>query len=161
MWGVQMLWPTYCLKIEKITLVTKIKADISLSHKFCQTTINQAFHILSRINKIEQKHIYTVEEIEWAWQMDLIYVMMEIFYQTRRSYLKLVSYLVLKPKLAMRYPIMVGILIFEKKVMPFLKNVNKQLYQYNKDEFETMMAAVPKLSYAVSHYVSHLLRTNM
>ena len=93
--------------------------------------------------------------------MNWIYVMMEIFYQTRRSYFKLVSYLVLKPKLTMRYPIMVGILIFEKKVMPFLKNVNKQLYQYNKDEFETMMAAVPKLSYAVSHYASHLLRTNM
>ena len=37
--------------------------------------------------------------------MHWIYVMMGIFYQTRISYLKLVSYLGLKPKLEIRYPI--------------------------------------------------------
>ena len=41
--------------------------------------------------------------------MDFIYVIMEIFYQTRISYLKLVGYFGLKPKLAMRYPIKAGI----------------------------------------------------
>ena len=41
--------------------------------------------------------------------MNWAYVVMKILYEIRISYLKLVGYLVLKPKIAMRYPINIGI----------------------------------------------------
>ena len=52
-------------------------------------------------------------------------------------------------------------LIFERKVLPFLKNINDEVSSDNKDEVANMMAAVPKLSYAVSHYSSRRLRVNV
>ena len=49
---------------------------------------------------------------------------------------------------------------FQEKVFPLLKNVN-EITSNNKDEVATMMAAVPELSYAVSHYASHSWRANV
>ena len=45
--------------------------------------------------------------------------------------------------------------------MPFLKNVNDELYSNDKDEVASMMAAVQKVSNAVSHYASPHLRANV
>ena len=50
---------------------------------------------------------------------------------------------------------------FKSKVFPFLSNVNNELYSNHKDEFSTMMAAVPKLSDTVSRYASHRLCANV
>ena len=52
-------------------------------------------------------------------------------------------------------------LIFQKLFFPFLKISNEEVYSNNKDKVATMMAALTKLSYAVSHYASHHLRANM
>ena len=45
--------------------------------------------------------------------------------------------------------------------MPFLESVNEEVSSNNRDEVATMMDAVPKRSYVVSHYASHLLRANV
>ena len=45
--------------------------------------------------------------------------------------------------------------------MNSLNNVNEEVSSDTKDEVETMISEVPKLSYAVSHYASHCLRANM
>ena len=52
-------------------------------------------------------------------------------------------------------------LIFQEIFLPFLKNVNEEVSPYNKDEVATMMAAMPNLLYAVSHYASHCQRTKV
>ena len=52
-------------------------------------------------------------------------------------------------------------LIFQEKILPFLKNFNEEVSLNNKDEVATTMAAVPKLSYAFSYYASHCLRANV
>ena len=49
----------------------------------------------------------------------------------------------------------------ERKVLPFLKIFNEEVCSNNKDEVATMMASVPKLSYAVSHYAPHCLFANV
>ena len=46
-------------------------------------------------------------------------------------------------------------------MLPFLKNVNKEVSSNNKDEFATMTDVVPNLSYAISHYSSHRLHANV
>ena len=38
----------HVFRLKKITLVTKIKADISLNHKVCQKTINNKFQRVKR-----------------------------------------------------------------------------------------------------------------
>ena len=50
---------------------------------------------------------------------------------------------------------------FQKKILPFLENVNEEVSSNNKDEVETMIPAVPKISYSVTQYDSHCLRTNV
>ena len=52
-------------------------------------------------------------------------------------------------------------LIFQEKLFGFNENVNEEVSSNNKDEVATMMAAAPKLSYAVSHYASHRLRSDV
>ena len=52
-------------------------------------------------------------------------------------------------------------LIFVEKSFAFPENVNEEVSSNNKDKFATMMAAMPKISYAVSHYDSHHLRSNV
>ena len=52
-------------------------------------------------------------------------------------------------------------LIFQEKLFGFNENVNEEVSSINKDEVATMMAVVPKLSYAVSHYSSHSLHANV
>ena len=47
------------------------------------------------------------------------------------------------------------------KVFTLLNNVNDELYSNDKDEVASMMAAVHKLSNAVSHYASPHLRANV
>ena len=46
-------------------------------------------------------------------------------------------------------------------MFPFLNNVNYEVSSNEKDEVASMMAAVPKLSNAVTHYASHHLRANV
>ena len=45
--------------------------------------------------------------------------------------------------------------------MIFLKNINEELSSNKNDDVATIMDAVTKLSYAVSHYASHRLRSNV
>ena len=45
--------------------------------------------------------------------------------------------------------------------MPFLKNTNEEVSSNNRYEVATVMDAVPKLSYVVSHYGSHCLHANV
>ena len=52
-------------------------------------------------------------------------------------------------------------LIFQEKSFAFPENVNEEVSSNKNDEVATMMAAVPKLSYAVSHYASYRLRANV
>ena len=47
------------------------------------------------------------------------------------------------------------------KVLPSLKNINKEVSSNNKDEFATAMAVEPNISYAVSHYASLFLPVNV
>ena len=42
-------------------------------------------------------------------------------------------------------------------MLPFLSNVNDLVSSDEKDEVETMMDAIPKISKAVTNYVSHRL----
>ena len=50
---------------------------------------------------------------------------------------------------------------FKKTFLTFLKNGNEEVSSNHKDDVATMVAAVPKLSYAVSHYASHHLFSNV
>ena len=52
-------------------------------------------------------------------------------------------------------------LIFKEIFLPFLKIFNEEVSSNNKDEVSKMISAVPKLSYAVSHYASHRLRSDV
>ena len=45
--------------------------------------------------------------------------------------------------------------------MPFLKNTNEEVSSNNRYEVATVMDAVPKLSYAISHYASNCLCINV
>ena len=51
--------------------------------------------------------------------------------------------------------------IFQEKSFAFPEKFNEEVSSNNKDEVATMMAAVPKISYAVSHYSSHCLLANV
>ena len=50
---------------------------------------------------------------------------------------------------------------FNRNVFPLLKNVNEEVSSNKKDEVATMVAAVPNISYAVTHYASHFLCANV
>ena len=51
--------------------------------------------------------------------------------------------------------------LFKRKVLSSLENINEEVSSYNKYEFETVIAVVPNISYAVSHYASYSLPTNV
>ena len=50
---------------------------------------------------------------------------------------------------------------FHNKVLPFLNNINDKFSSNEKDEVTSIMAAVPKISNAVTHYASHRLCANV
>ena len=50
---------------------------------------------------------------------------------------------------------------FKRTVLPFLKTFNEEVSLNNKCKAATMMAAVPNLSHAISHFASHSLCANV
>ena len=52
-------------------------------------------------------------------------------------------------------------MFFKRKVIPFLNYVGENVSSSHKKEVATVMAAVSKLSYAVTRYASHRLHANV
>ena len=103
--SMQIFWPPNVCILKKITLVTKIKVYINLPKTFVKQKSIRHFIEWTEENKIEHKY-----NIQWKRYNDpdrRIGFMWWWKYFIKQG--EVVSYLVLEPNLAMRYPIMVGI----------------------------------------------------